>query len=247
MNGRHFEGKAPLAHLFEAREKGKIASSEIHGAELPGHLSAGADACKETSLLLLVLWVLFTEQQFSLETLRLILLVFFAGWLVWKVGRSALLGYSRLERLHRLIEEERWEIEHHRPQEREELKALYAAKGFSGKLLEEVLDVMMADDNRLLQIMLEEELGLSLESYEHPLKQALGACIGTLLSGSLLFLGFFFLPWQIGAIVAAILIGISAALVAKWEKNDPLTAAVWNLAAALLAAGTAFFLAKVVL
>ncbi len=36
------------------------------------------------------------------------------------------------------IEEERWEIQHHRAQERLELTEMYAAKGLSGKLLEEV-------------------------------------------------------------------------------------------------------------
>ncbi len=35
----------------------------------------------------------------------------------------------------------------------------------------------MADDNRLLRVMLEEELGLTLEAYEHPLKQAFGALL----------------------------------------------------------------------
>ena len=32
----------------------------------------------------------------------------------------------------------------------------------------------MADGDRLLRVMLEEELGFSLEVYDHPLKQALG-------------------------------------------------------------------------
>jgi hypothetical protein len=113
---------------------------------------------------------------FSFSTpLFLMLSLFSFGWAVWKTGRSALLGWGRMERLHRLIEEERWEIQHHRAQERRELGEMYRAKGFDGKLLEEVLDVLMSDDNRLLKVMLEEELGLTLEAYEHPLRQAIGA------------------------------------------------------------------------
>jgi hypothetical protein len=238
----HFKGKEAIEHVIEARIKGKAASAEIHGAELAGHYSAAADAAKETALILLVLWTLFSE--FQIPELKTISLSFIAGWLLWKVGRSAILGYSRLERLHRLIEEERWEIEHHRPQERDELKALYAAKGFSGKLLEESIDILMADDNRLLQVMLEEELGLSLESYEHPLKQALGALFGVVLSSAVLACAFFLLPWWGTALAAALTVGTSAGIVARLERNNPLPAVIWNVANAALASGIAYFLAK---
>jgi hypothetical protein len=243
----HFQGKEAIEHVIEARIKGKLASAEIHGAELPGHYSAAADAAKETAFLLLVFWTLFSELNFPSNQMRWISICFIIGWLVWKVGRSAILGYSRLERLHRLIEEERWEIEHHRPQEREELKALYAAKGFSGKLLEESIDVLMADDNRLLQIMLEEELGLSLESYEHPIKQAIGALLGTLAASLVMSIGFFLLPWWGAALAAGLIIAVFAAMVAHLEKNKALPAAVWNLAGAALAAGSAFFAAQLLI
>lgn len=241
----HFKGKEAIEHVIEARIKGKAASAEIHGAELAGHYSAAADAAKETALILLVVWTLFSEFQIPTLYLRAISLSFIVGWLFWKVGRSAILGYSRLERLHRLIEEERWEIEHHRPQEREELKALYAAKGFKGKLLEESIDILMADDNRLLQVMLEEELGLSLESYEHPLKQALGACAGVLIASVGLAFASFLLPWWGTALVAALIVGSSAGIVAHLERNKPLPAIVWNVANAALASGVAFFLAQI--
>ena len=112
----HFKGKDALQHVIDARIKGKAASAEVHGTELPGHISAAADAAKETALILLILWTLLGSGAHWL------MLVFISGWLVWKVGRSAILGWSRLERLHRVIEEERYEIEHHRPQEKEELR-----------------------------------------------------------------------------------------------------------------------------
>ena len=155
--------------------------------------------------------------------------------------RSAILGWARLERLHRLIEEERWEIEHHRPQEKEELRALYAAKGFSGKLLDEAVEVLMADDNRLLQVMLQEELGLSLESYEHPLKQAAGAFAGALGAALLMAAGLFLLPFWGAVAAAALIIAIASGAVARLEKNAPLPAIVWNLAVAALASGAAYF------
>lgn len=237
----HFKGKDAIQHVIDARIKGKMTSAEAHGTELAGHVSAAADAAKETAFLLLLFWTLLGRSAHWL------MLVFIAGWLVWKVGRSAILGWSRLERLHRVIEEERWEIEHHRTQEKEELRALYAAKGFSGKLLDEAVEVLMADDNRLLQVMLEEELGLSLESYEHPLKQAAGAFVGV--TGSILILSFglFALPSWGPAVCAAVIIALSAGTTSQLEKNRPLPSIVWNLAIAGLAAGVAYFLAQNIL
>ncbi len=237
----HFKGKDALQHVIDARIKGKAASAEVHGTELPGHISAAADAAKETALILLILWTLLGSGAHWL------MLVFISGWLVWKVGRSAILGWSRLERLHRVIEEERYEIEHHRPQEKEELRALYAAKGFSGKLLDEAVEVLMADDNRLLQVMLEEELGLNLESHEHPLKQASGALVGVIGAALVMSFGLFALPNWGAAVCAALVIALSAGTTAQLEKNRPLPAIVWNLAIALLAAGTAYFLSEIIL
>lgn len=237
----HFKGKEALEHVIEARMKGKAASSETHGTELPGHVSAAADAAKETALLLLLLWTLLGQGA------HFLFLVFLSGWLLWKTGRSAILGWSRLERLHRVIEEERFEIEHHRHQEKEELKALYAAKGFSGKLLDEVIEVLMADDNRLLQVMLEEELGLSLESYEHPLKQAAGAFLGVLGTALILSFGLFILPpWGVPA-CAALVIALCAGTTAQLERNQPLPSIIWNLGTAALCAAVTYFLSQLLL
>src|SRR4051812_27122834 len=100
MNSNHFGGKSVIEHLKEARSRGAIASAEIHGTEMPGHLAAGADAARETAFLLGVLFFLF-DGSFS------VLFIASVALLIWKAGRSALLGWARLERLHRLIEEER--------------------------------------------------------------------------------------------------------------------------------------------
>lgn len=238
----HFAGKNPLQHVIDARRKGKLAASEIHGTELPGHYSAAADSAKETALLLILLWTLLAELK--VPSFQWIILLFLSAWLVWKIGRSAILGWTRLERLHRLIEEERWEIEHHRPQEKEELKALYAAKGFSGKLLDEVVEVLLSDDNRLLQVMLEEELGLSLETYEHPLKQAAGAGLGVILASSVIAMGLFILPVWGALASAAAIIATAAGTIAHLEKNRLLPAIIWNLAVAALSGGCAYFLGQ---
>lgn len=241
----HFKGKPVVEHLKEAKLKGLSASHEVHGTEMPGHYAAGADAAKETALFSLLFWILRFSFGWTQASLFYLILLFSVALLIWKTGRSAILGYMRMQRLHRLIEEERWEIQHHRHQERTELAEIYRAKGFEGKLLEEVLDVLMSDDNRLLTVMLEEELGLTLEAYEHPLKQSLGAFVGVLAATLLSLLSLWIFPSFGLPCMSVFIISVSTLFFAKIEKNHLFPALLWNLALAALTAGSLFFLCKV--
>lgn len=240
----HFKGKSVVEHLKEARTKGVEASHETHGIEMPGHVAACADASKETAVILSLFWILLFS--FSLpEKKILILFSFFGiGLAIWKAGRSALLGWARMERLHRLVEEERWEITHHRAQERSELAEMYRAKGFEGPLLENVLDVLMSDDNRLLKVMLEEELGLTLETYEHPLKQSLGAFLGVLATCLLCMLGLQMHTYWGLPIAVMVCMGVATYSAAKIEKNRLSTAILWNLALCVLVISAVYFVSQ---
>jgi vacuolar iron transporter family protein len=242
----HFRGKSVVDHLKEARTKGMQASHETHGTEMPGHYAAGADSAKETAIVFVILWVLSLFISFPVS-LFVILSLFAFAWAIWKTGRSALLGWARMERLHRLIEEERWEIQHHRQQERKELGEMYRAKGFEGKLLEEVLDVLMSDDNRLLKVMLEEELGLTLEAYEHPLRQSLGALLGVICATALCLLGLFTFPPFGLPVCAALSISIATILSARIEKNRIFASLLWHLSIAALVAGASYFFSQMLL
>lgn len=230
----HFQDRSALEHVAQMRAKAIRETAEAHGTEIPGHLSAAADAAREAAVALTALWML-TQATFW------ILIVAAIGLTVWKTGRSAWLGWARLERLHRIIEQERWEIEHHRAQEREELEAMYRAKGFEGELLTEVVDVLMADGDRLLAVMLEEELGLSLQAFEHPLKQCLGAAVGSLLGSLICIAGFVISPfWGLttGCVATLMLAGWTSA---HFEGNRLLPAFVWHLAIGGLALGVIYF------
>lgn len=240
----HFKGKTAIRHVVEAQAKGIIAASEIHGTEIPGSISAATDSARTTILILLLLNLLLTHWQLPNQTKIFAFGIFVFGWLIWSVGRSAWLGWSRLERLHRILEEEKWEIEHNREQERDELKALYQAKGFEGQLLEDVMDVLMADGDRLLKIMIEEELGLSLEVHEHPLKQSLGAAIGILLAACLSLICFWI--WPTGGIYlsAFIVIAVASWISANFQGNQLIPAIIWNIGLVFLAGGSMYFLLK---
>lgn len=238
----HFKGKDAVGHVAEAQARGIADAAEIHGAEIPGPVSAACDAAKETAIALLFLWTLLWLFPLPLKAAASLLSIFAIGWLVWKGGRSAWLGWSRLERLHRIVAQEKWEIEHNRPQEKSELKALYAAKGFEGKLLDDVIDVLMSDGDRLLKVMVEEELGLTLNAHEHPLKQGLGAALGVGAAAFIFIAALFSYP-SYGPFIAAFLVVASASFIAaRYEDNAEIPAIVWNIGIVGVAYGFVYFL-----
>ncbi len=241
---KHFKGKDAIGHVAEAQAQGIISAAEIHGTELPGHVSAACDAARETAVILSLVWVILTQFPLDPFFMTSILGILAGGLILWKGGRSAWLGWSRLERLHRVVAQEKWEIEHNRPQERDELKALYAAKGFEGKLLDDVVDVLMADGDRLLRVMVEEEMGLSLESHEHPLKQCMGAVLGSLGATIACLIGLIVYPFYGLLVGACLAIILGAAYAAQRADNKIIPAIVWNVALAVVAFGFVYFMAK---
>lgn len=229
----HFKGKDALQHMVEVQAVGKITSAEIHGAETPGYLFAATDACRETTLAL-VLLSLFMPHDIKA------LFAFSAAFIFWKMGRAAWLAWSRLERLHRVMDEERNEIEHNRAQEKEELKALYQAKGFQGRLLDDAVDVLMADGDRALRVMLEEEMGFRLEENEHPLMQGFGAAAGALVAAVTLLLAT--LGGEAIFLTSAVLLFcLSSYLTAHREHNKIIPAMVWNIGIGLFSYLVAYF------
>lgn len=246
-NQDHFKGKDAHEHIAE--KKNEVAN-EIHGDELPGHVGAILEASRDTAALFMILWTLFwisvsytsVDLEKLLVSMTLIFVIFAAGWLVWKFARSAWTSWAQLERLHRVLKEERYEIENNREQEREELTALYAAKGFKGELLEDVIDVLMADDERLLKIMMEEEMGLNMENLEHPVKVGVGAAIGVAISSILLIGSFWLFPAFGLQIMGTIILGVSGIFIAKLQKNEKLNAFIWNTSFGILIWAITYFL-----
>ena len=236
----HFEGKSALEHM---QSKKATTASEVHGDEITGHIRSGLDAFRDPAIIFL-LFGLISSSMFLLPVSATIKwgLVVGAAWALWQAARRTWYSWSYLERVHRLMAEEKYEIENNREQEREELTALYAAKGLQGQLLTDVIDVLMADNDRLLKVMLEEEMGLNIEVYEHPIKQGLGSLVGAFAATFACLAALLFLPFSIFPPFIVALIGASGFFMAHLKKNNVLSATIWNLASGLLVWGVVHFL-----
>jgi hypothetical protein len=247
MTDEHFKGKDALHHMVEVQATGKITSAEVHGAETPGYLIAATDAAREVAISLLLISVILSHFELSPDQVFVVLFAYTAGVIFWKIGRAAWLAWSRLERLHRVMDEERHEIEVNRSQEREELKALYHAKGFQGKLLDEVIDVLMADGDRALRVMLEEEMGFRLEENEHPLLQGLGAGVGALMAALGVLLAHLTESTPVLFCTVIAIFWISGYITARREHNKVIPAVVWNLGIGLFAYLVAYYTMQFIL
>ncbi|MCB0641559.1 MAG: VIT1/CCC1 transporter family protein, partial [Phaeodactylibacter sp.] len=66
--------------------------------------------------------------------------------------------------------------------EREEVRAIYASKGFEGELLEQVVDVITADRDRWVDVMMKEELEM-VEEKKSPIMMGMITYLSFLLIG----------------------------------------------------------------
>lgn len=221
----HFGGLDVDKHILEKFRYGTKLSSEPHGVEPSGALLSFVDSGRISTVFTTLLVLVYPA--FAYHGLLVTLLSFYPLAVISFVmslclfARSYSLGYSRLENLHRMLSEERQEIEENREQEKIELKALYELKGFSEPLLTQVCDTLMADSDRLLKVMLEEELGLSLAVYDHPLKLGIFAFLGSCLSALLVFVSCFFAGTYF-FYLSSLILAIAGFLQAKSYNNDKL-------------------------
>lgn len=238
----HFEGKSAYEHLKEARVNTAHKLGESHRMHTNSPWRTGLMAGKSTCVLYLML---FTIIIFNGPIPFQYILTMSCGWLVWQAAYGAYQAWVRLQKLHRVIDEERYEIATNREQEREELIEIYRLKGFEGALLDQVIDVLMADDNRLLNVMLEDELGLKLESYEHPIKHAMASALFVAGSITLFSLAYIALPYGI-PITAFILFGIFTYFLARRARTSTIQLVVWNMASITFAVGVAYYAGAIV-
>lgn len=90
-------------------------------------------------------------------------------------------------RKHREIEA--WEVDHLPEKEREEIREIYARKGFEGDLLDKVVDTITADKERWIDVMMKEELEM-VEDTRSPLASAAATFASFVVVGTVPLLAF---------------------------------------------------------
>ena len=89
---------------------------------------------------------------------------------------------------------EYWEIEHLREKEVQEIRDIYTAKGFKGELLEQVVDVITADNDIWVDTMMKEELEMT-QNDRAPIKTATATFLSFNLIGLIPLLAYMVALW----------------------------------------------------
>ena len=80
---------------------------------------------------------------------------------------------SQIEFYQSEVERERYEIHRFPEHERDEIRGIYQQKGFSGPLLDQIVEHITGDPERWADVMMREELGFTEDNFESPLKSSM--------------------------------------------------------------------------
>ncbi len=151
---------------------------------------------------------------------------------------------------HRRVEY--WEVENLPEVEREEIREIYHAKGFEGELLEQVVDVITADKDRWVDVMMKDELGM-IEENKSPFAMGAVTFSAFVLVG---FVPLFIYVWDYlgefkgNLFLASCLLTGLAFIVVGWLKTYVTQTSRWKgiletLILGALAASVAYFVGDV--
>lgn len=118
------------------------------------------------------------------------------------------------------------EIETIPEEERKEIREIYVARGFSGKLLDQVVDKICSDRKVWLEVMMKDELGLenpaaNMSSFKQAILVGGSAVIGSFIP----LAPFFFLPVRDSMVAAAAVACVSLFFIGSYKSR--LTSGQW--------------------
>jgi VIT1/CCC1 family predicted Fe2+/Mn2+ transporter len=156
---------------------------------------------------------------------------------------------SQIEFYHSEIEREHQEMRKWPERERDEIRSIYRAKGFSGKLLDEIVAHITSDPKRWSDVMMREELGFSGE-FDSPLRSGTTVGLSYLCGAAIPVLPYIFVEPSHG-VVFSVLATLVALFVVGAAKTVITTRSWWRsglesaltgaaAAAATFAAGSLF-------
>ncbi len=128
---------------------------------------------------------------------RIVLVAGFAALAAESISMAAV-AYTSAKAARSFYESEKareyQEVEETPEEEREEIRRIYRAKGFSGKLLEQIVKHITEDKDRWVDVMMKDELNLSEEDHKDPLQEAWVVGVSTVVGSAVPLLPFFLLP-----------------------------------------------------
>lgn len=234
-------------HVSEARMRARhLLSSEAHVGAVDDWRRALVSA-RDTLLLIFLIWA--TLRGFGTPALSGHMLTAMA------VGIALFFGVStgRATRLQVQyfsdeLERERSEIRDHFEHECEEVRELYAAKGFHGPLLDQVVDTLTSDDDRLLKVMMEEELGLLVHHMTHPLLVGVWNFTASVLVGLMLALPTVWLSASASRVwvpaCGAVVLAVISLIAARAARRGFVEFFAAGTMMAVATGGVAYFLAQ---
>jgi len=235
-------------HISEARQRARRAfAAEPHVGTVDDARQAIGRA-RDGAVLVWLLWIVLEVFAPGVPVAGVLVaagagIAVFLGLMAALAIRAQLAHYE--SELHRERSEILTDFEH----ERAEVRELYAAKGFQPPLLDQVVDTLCADNDRLLKVMMEEELGLFFQNLHHPVLVGLwngaGALVGSLLLAlPLLVLGAGAARWWMpgaGVVLLAALAFLHTRGVRRWFP----TLVTWVFVA-VVTGGLVFFLSQAI-
>ncbi len=123
------------------------------------------------------------------------------------------------------VEREKEHIRKFSAIEREEIRRIYEAKGFTGKQLDEIVDTITSDEQRWVDVMLAEELKVSPVDESSLLKTAAIVGIAAVVGSLIPVAPFFGLPVWMAMWAAIALAGASLFIVGAYKAT--VTVGIW--------------------
>ncbi len=151
---------------------------------------------------------------------------------------------SQIEYYRGEMNREGYEVDNFPEVEKQEIREIYEAKGFKGEMLERIISHITSDKDRWVEIMMREELGLSIDQTVSPLKSGI-ATGGAYAFGALMpIIPYLFMQPSNGLIASAVLtlsvlFGVGAAKTVVTGKNT-LRSGLESMAIGGLAAAATF-------
>jgi VIT1/CCC1 family predicted Fe2+/Mn2+ transporter len=147
---------------------------------------------------------------------------------------------AELDDYRRLLAIERKHIAVEPDGEREEIRQIFARKGFAGPELERIVDVITADEDRWAQTMAVEEYGLS-PAVKSPLLAALSTCAAFVLCGLVPLISYllaYSMAWCVAA--TGLVFFAIGALKSRWSLSGWPRSGAETLLIGMSAAGLSF-------